>query len=827
MANTLNPAEWNVSQQDYDTLDFLHSGSSLSALVNDGLQTVGNMIDPNIFFCQCTEPRTQNPLTVTYWNFGFSMGSVILDPTPSIEDIAKLFSDIYVMSNTSRLLGYSVWGWFSGATTYQEPQSYGSVPALNVVSAVFGELENRARWYPTQSTVDFNDPYAGQFPYLKINRTKICAVIYVDCIKGFEDCTSFETYDAFIDRVYVHTVTLKEWETNYRNTYPVIIRAYMPIYLGENDNRSQQEVSWFSDRNYNVEKVCNTFSLTAAPSAGGEWVKTHRPQLNTDIEPRGYMFQIMLFEGFRCTHDGAQATLTICGMTRGIFKYSNVNRAVYKVGSSWHPAAVCWFAGTPEDIRNAARRIRLPIAETVAKARYGNVTTDPDIELPLSNPDGSYKGYTNDPDDKADELDEDLRKPDFNPEEIEENPDVTEGDPEDPDDPDYDPEKDPEEENEVKDIPMNNPNLGTVGVFNRCYAVNADELQDLADFLWNVDLETYEIILKGLRMMGQNPFNAVISIFMYPFEVANTGSTEYIRIGTVDTEVNGLPINFTSVKVFDLGTCYFWAKHKNYLDYEPYTTAELYIPYVGVIQISVKEFLKKYLTVKMVVDLLTGVGQVVVYAKDPGVSGDGIPVIYRNCTIGAQISVTGQDSTLIAGNYIKAMAELVGGAGGLASGIANASGIASLTQSTSYTHSKGLAMGVDMLSLSDRYNTTDTTKTNFNPINANSIISPVSSIAQGAIDLYTAQHVPIESSGSNSPQCGFFMPQKCYLIVNRPIPMDLQNYGHLVGYACYDSGVIANFAGYSQFVNVVLNITVATDVEKREILTLLQNGVYV
>lgn len=771
MANELNPAEWNVSQQDYDTLDFLHSGSSLDRLVRDGLQTVGEEIDPNIFVCQCDEPRTKNPMTITYWNFGMCVGSVLQDPTPSIHYIASRFSDIKAKSVTGKLIGYSVWGWSSGMTTYQEPKDYGSMPALSVISNVFGALENSARWYPTQSPADFNDPYAGQYPYLKINPTKICAVIFVDCIKGFDDCTYFNSKDDFIDRVYVRTVTLKEWEDTYQYTHPVIIRAYMPIYLGENNNRSQQDVSFFSNRSYDVEDMCNTYSRVGGTSIIGEWEESNHPQLNTDVKPRGYMWQIMLFEGFRCTYDiGAQDIITLAGMTRGIFRYSTVNRALYKVGSLWEPAAVVWFNGTANDIRNAARRVRLPIAETVDKARYGDVATDPAIELPRSNPDGTYKDSTTDPDEKADELDEGMRKDDFDPEAISENPDVTEGDPEDPDDPDYDPEQDPEDE--TKEIPLNTPTLGTVGIFNRCYAVNANELEELAEYLWNADPDIMDAIIKSLELMGSDPMNAIISMFMYPFEVRNTGTLENIRIGLIDTEISGLPIDHTSVKVFELGEVYFWEKYKNYLDYEPYTTAQLYIPYVGVMKLPAKSLMRKWVNVKLVVDILTGVGQIVVYARTANTM---LPILYRDCAIGTQIAVTGRDAAQIAGNYINAITRIAGSTVSAAQGN----------------------------------------------------ISGMIGIAQGCYNLFTAEGVPIESSGSSSPQCSLFMPQRCYLVVNRPIPIDTANYGHLVGFACWQSGVVGNFAGFSKFENVVLDIPTATSEEKTEILRLLETGVFV
>lgn len=775
MANTPNLTLWNVSQAHYEEDDMCISGSTLYNIASYPYQPIGEPIDQNIFFCQINEDRKSNPLSLTYWNFALAASNINSIPIPTIENIASCFSTITAKTTTSKLVGYSYGGQSSGTLTYMEPVPMGSTDPSTVLNNTFGKLQNLMRWYPSQTIQAYDDPFSNMYPFLRVNRKKICGVIYVDVSRGYDDCTSFETSGEAWYAWSYYTYTLEEWLASYQGVYPEILRAYIVWYIGDNNNRSLSDIGVFTDYNYFCDDLSMAWTCSTVPP-DGDWSSEDMPKLNSDVIPHGYMFQTMIFEGFRCIHDTNRSVENIAGITRGIFQYGTVRRSIYKSGLNWVPAAVCWYAGTVAQLKEAARRFRLPIAKTVNKARYGDVETDPDIELPRSNPDGTYKDYTTDPDEKAEELANDFKQPDFDPTTID--PEYTEGDPEDPDDPAYDPVDDPEEG--TKEIPMNNPQLGTVGIFNRCYAVHAEELEDLANYLWNVDPDIFDTILKGLELAGSDPLNAIISIFMYPFEVEYSGALEDIRIGTVDTEITGLAISHTSVKIYELGEVYFWEKFKNYLDYEPYTTAQLYVPYVGVMQLPVKVFMRKWVNVKLVVDLLTGVGQVVVYART---ADSMLPILYRDCTIGTQIAVTGRDAAQIAGNYVNAITRIGSGIAGMAG--AGAAG------------------------------------------NVGGVLSASKGIAEGCYNLFTAENVPIESSGSSSPQCSLFMPQKCYLIVNRPNPIELDNYGHLIGYACWKSGLVGGFAGFSKFSNVVLDITVATEKEKKEILNQLASGVFV
>lgn len=331
------------------------------------------------------------------------------------------------------------------------------------------------------------------------------------------------------------------------------------------------------------------------------------------------------------------------------------------------------------------------------------------------------------------------------------------------------PDEDPSEDQKTPEIELPDVTLSSYGVFNRTYVLTKLLCQHLSDYLWNADATTFEDIIQDLRLVGDNVMNSIISVIMFPFEIPNDENSELIRIGRRTTPVYARPL-ITNNIVFDMGDCYCYAKFRNFLDYEPYTKAWLYIPFCGIFSVPLQQFMNKYIDIKISIDLLTGAGLAIIYA-------DGLPIIYKNCKIGMQIPVTGADSTYTVRNYISAAQSFLSAAGAFAGG---------------------------------------------------NYLSAVGSTISAATAFISADNPPLQSEGSSSPQCGMLAPNKCYFIIERPKSRlsNVPYYGKLIGFACYKSGLIAEFIGFSKFENVKLDISHCTDTERNEIIALLRSGVY-
>lgn len=768
-----DPDLWGVSQETFDSNRLVTV--KLSNVGNNALQTYGEPINQYPFFSRELQEggAKDNPLSRQFFCFGLTSYA------GALFKFNAMWSDIHKKVTNSSLVG-----WCNGANNNGYAYSMGNPnQAQGGTNGDGGDPYNGAfnndyRWYSNKSgTISAYSCYGQNSMILKMFREDFLIGVTLRVCPPISDgdIIPVANDNAFKNPV---EMTMETWLTgDNQSTYPNIVSISLDIFQGSKTSRSRSDYGIYTDTDTYVDDIWEKVTHVSIPDDEFTFSEPRYGKLSpSGITARGYLPQKTIFTGIN-VYILSSSTICYWRCCRGVDRHRIIKYGIQ--GSDENnidPRLISFFDGTVDDIKNILNSLGLPWTLKNSKLANGNTETDPDIYVPIFNTKtGAVKGTTNDPDKKKKELEDNPNGAPTDPTEW--NPDYAGPDPEDPDDPAYDPEEDPEEEKEADEIEMGDPKLGTVGIFNRTYAINAEELHALSSYLWNADLTEFEKIIQGLALMGNNPINAIISVIMFPFEVGS-GTTTNIRIGVVDTDITAVPISYSDVRVYDLGECYFWAKYKNYLDYEPYTTAALYIPYVGIIPIPVSEYLKKWINVKLAVDLMTGSGQVVVYAS-------GIPVIYRNCKIGCQIAVTGQDSSRIAANYITAASELVGAGTGLAQSVASG--------------------------------------------NAGGIIGGTMSAARGAIDLYTAGHVPIESRGSDSPQCGFYMPQKCYLIVNRPRPADVDGgvYGRTVGYACCRTGIIGDFAGFSKFDNVKIDINVATEAEKREIIEKLRGGVYV
>lgn len=320
-------------------------------------------------------------------------------------------------------------------------------------------------------------------------------------------------------------------------------------------------------------------------------------------------------------------------------------------------------------------------------------------------------------------------------------------------------------------INLSKPAITTTGIFNRTFALNSVNVNQLAGYLWNADETIFNEIVKGLSLMGGNPIDGIIDLRLYPFDVATKSTNtavEHIVVGRTDTKINGVKIsNYNAI--LDLGSCTFFPYFGNFLDYEPFTTASLYVPYVGIVPISTADFMGQTISCKMVVDITTGSCTAVVFAND-------IPIIYKNGNIGVEIPMTGTNSAEYASRIM----------GGLTSGAAD------------------VALGASSKSVGQ-------------------VVSGVGSIVDSALSVNNTMY---NTAGSSSPACGLWQPQNCYFIIQRPVPIVPENYGHTVGYACNYQSKIGDCSGYTQTYNVDVSSINAPESEKNAIAEILNSGFY-
>lgn len=363
--------------------------------------------------------------------------------------------------------------------------------------------------------------------------------------------------------------------------------------------------------------------------------------------------------------------------------------------------------------------------------------------------------------------------------------------------------------------PLASPKLSTVDVFNRTFAMTAVQIRALADFLWNADDDKMTEIIEGMALYGENPLNGLINCRLYPFDLTPLSSSgERIIIGRVTTDVYGRKMQNDATYVMDLGSCKFKKYFDNFLDYSPYTTARLFLPYCGMVPVDTAEFMGHEISAKLIVDVITGVCCCCIYRDD-------ILIVTANGVCGCEISMTGTDSAsysnAMINQFANATLSVAGGVGSLAGGATLAKTGASNIKyfedhANRLTDTRILNEGLSQESSGLR-----------------NMGSGVGSIASGITQFWNLQHTPTQYAqrGSSSPSCETWLPQYPFFIIDSPITDIPEGYGHNVGYACAKTGTLSSFTGYTICSNVdTSGFAQATQSERDELKTLLESGVF-
>ena len=324
-------------------------------------------------------------------------------------------------------------------------------------------------------------------------------------------------------------------------------------------------------------------------------------------------------------------------------------------------------------------------------------------------------------------------------------------------------------------ISLSTPKIKSEGKFNTLYALSDSELNSLSDELWTADENKLNQILKGLSLMGENPLNCIVSIQLFPFDIttqAGSSTQGNITLGATRMNTTGTKVkNLNSI--IDIGSVKLRKHFNNFFDYEPYSTAFIYVPYCGTIQLSLNDVMGKTVTVKLLIDYITGVCTAVVFAN-------GIPVIYKNGCISQQIAITGTDTATMASNAISSSLVLL--------------------TNTSY-----LISGCKYV---------------------RAIISNSANLLSSSFD-YSAKPTIYQTQGANTSQINMCEPQQAYIVLNLPKFDIADEYSAFHGFRCDFYTAVKNLKGYTETDRPNLTGIVATEEEKQMLSEIMTGGFYV
>lgn len=312
-----------------------------------------------------------------------------------------------------------------------------------------------------------------------------------------------------------------------------------------------------------------------------------------------------------------------------------------------------------------------------------------------------------------------------------------------------------------------------------------------------------------------NPVDCVASVMWYPFDITLLldatpadfvwgGTTQVIMSGvgedgapeTTTTEQSLITGYLNNAYWLDGGFTNYFKHYDNFIDYQPYCTAELYVPYCGSVKIDPQQYVGHHLSVRYLVDFPTGACLALIYR-------DNLVVDSIAGQIGVTIAMSMPDYIEYGGRHMQAATNVkaskfqqLGTIWGML-GKGASGDIASI-----FTGSTAVSAGFETIKNAE-YQLDNTL------------------INQKTISTAT----PAISTGNE---------QKCRLVLYQPRWLSgyknkqYGNYGHTTGFATVRNERLGNFTGLTIADSVdTSGISQATEKEKAMIQKAFKTGVYI
>lgn len=389
----------------------------------------------------------------------------------------------------------------------------------------------------------------------------------------------------------------------------------------------------------------------------------------------------------------------------------------------------------------------------------------------------------------------------------------------------FDPSNIPDTDNTHYDDETHFNHYGLTACSCNQYVVYESDLVQLCDIIATAintrpdpdQLSTVDYALNN--GLTNNPVDTIISVRAYPARSIpitqklvggvltdheplhcgawfNTDVTGYFLGRTYDT------IDFSFRRGTNNG--FVSAFGKSFLDFSPYTRAELIIPYCGTVTLSSADFIDHDINVKIIVDYITGICTAFVMREN-------VAVMSVSGSMGIDVPITGLQNATYDSQRLNAVinrenanSSMTGSAVGLfASSVGLAASVASGNVVGAIASIGGLGASIARQP------------------------SVQNQLGKAEYEL-THQQVPVKVVQSGSPMISYVYENACRLIVYRPVISDDYDpavYAQTVGFACLINGKVSDFTGLTVGTIDTAGIN-CTEKEKEMIQKAFATGVY-
>ena len=350
--------------------------------------------------------------------------------------------------------------------------------------------------------------------------------------------------------------------------------------------------------------------------------------------------------------------------------------------------------------------------------------------------------------------------------------------------------------------PLPDPPFSSTAGLITVYNPTATELISFAHWLWVTYADA------TIDKIWNNPFDGIIGLHEL-YATPSIGTRMNIRSGFLvsDTVANSVPDRYTEI---NCGSAVIPEYYGNYLDYSPYSKAYIYLPFIGIQEVSVDDIVGHAVNITYRVDSYNGSCIALVTVAKMGYSN----TVYQfngNCSV--ELPIAGGSQASIKAGYMMAAAQqqaaAIAGNAAMKAGVASAigNGVGSLLGG----HIGGAISGA----VSPVASGMATAKQQEAYANANALQSVVTAKSS------------VQHSGSFGASYGAMGFKKPYIIIQSPIQVKVTNYNLEYGFPAHKYVRVGDCEGFLRVREVHVESSTATDDEKALIEQMLKSGVYV
>ena len=301
-------------------------------------------------------------------------------------------------------------------------------------------------------------------------------------------------------------------------------------------------------------------------------------------------------------------------------------------------------------------------------------------------------------------------------------------------------------------------NTSSVSAFMTIYNPTQAQLNDLAAYLWT------DNFIENVKKLFANPMDVLIGLSMI-YASPITDVEKNIRAGWVDTGVSAKTVT-TQYVTIDCGEITVPELYGSALDYEPYTSIHVYLPFIGIVPVAANDFMGSKVRIMYKVDIMTGACLATIRINKGGLSADAY-TFNGSCSV--QIPITSS-------NYNSFVSSVIGAAATVGGTIATGGALAP-------------------------------------------------ALGSAALQVVKGTRQDYQRSGSLAGNAGVMGVRRPYVLIKHPDAYTANNYNYFYGNPSNDTVVLGTLSGFTRVKDAHIEGIAATDDELNEIMEILKEGI--